>query len=598
MLRLIDRFLDLTATHTGIQFTTLTGPGEYLSYHTLRERSLQWLGYLQAQDIRPGTPLIFQFTHTIDFVTAFWAALAGQYLTIPLYAANTQFQHNLLNRILEQLPDAVILTRSWSTGDYPCHIRVIAMADIPASPLPCSLSTFRPDDLAYIQYSSGTTAQPKGVMLTHGNLDLMLEQIIARIQITPSDCTLNWLPLSHDMGLVGFHLVPLACGISQHLTEPVQFLRHPVQFLHYAAAQHASLLSLPNFGVRHILKHLKSDTALPDLSKIRLIFNGAEPVSATLIHQFLSQLAPYGLSETSMFPVYGLAEATLAVSFPALNEPVRTCQHAEGLSHTKWVELGTPLFEYSVRICDKTDTPVPASTIGHIQLKGAHITSGYLHMDNTPFRTTDGWFRTRDMGFFNQGRLVLTGRDQELVIYQGQNYFASEIEQHISNSLNVSAAVISLREFEVPLAVAVEKIPVNRQETVIQDIQHLLSQTLGIESPFVWCVSKFPRTETGKLRKNQIAHDYISTFNPLADTKFTIPHNPENQAVIHHLLAALFPGVTWKPDTNFFNHGMTSVHTVSFAAQLTRLFGTPVKSDDIYSNPSISKLIVFMNDMH
>ena len=183
----------------------------------------------------------------------------------------------------------------------------------------------RPDDVAFIQFSSGSTSEPKGVVLTHGNVIANVRGVIEAAQITEDDVSLSWMPLTHDMGLIGFHLIMFDSRVHAHLMPTELFIRRPLLWLTLASRIRATILCSPNFGYKHYLKVL-GDRPVEglDLSSVRLIFNGAEPISVELCEEFLTRLAPARLPRNSMYPVYGLAEASLAVSFPP---PGRAAAH-------------------------------------------------------------------------------------------------------------------------------------------------------------------------------------------------------------------------------------------------------------------------------
>jgi acyl-CoA synthetase (AMP-forming)/AMP-acid ligase II len=186
----------------------------------------------------------------------------------------------------------------------------------------------RPDDIAFIQFSSGSTSDPKGVVLTHANLIANIDGATQAARFNSDDVSLSWMPLTHDMGLIGFHLVMFANRVHAHLMPTDLFVRRPLLWLQFASQVRASILCSPNFGYRHFLRALGDQTLEGvDLSSIRMIFNGAEPISVELAGEFLDRMATYGLRRSAMFPVYGLAEASLAAIFPS---PARSIAHHRG----------------------------------------------------------------------------------------------------------------------------------------------------------------------------------------------------------------------------------------------------------------------------
>jgi len=260
------------------------------------------------------------------------------------------------------------------------------------------LFTPKPEKLAFLQYSSGTTGKPKGVMVTHSNLAANIYAMMHGSEVNNSDVFLNWMPLTHDMGLIGIHLMPSMAGLNQYIMTPMQFLRNPMLWLSKASQYKASYIASPNFGYYFFLKHFKKQVAEEekwDLSRVKVIFNGAEPISIDLASSFLKELAPYKLSNTAMYPVYGLAEATLAVSFPPVNEEpfaYSVCRDSLNMGDTivedyegnydciQFVDVGSAINDCQLRIANDDDTPLDDNHVGHVQIKGGIVKIGRAHV--------------------------------------------------------------------------------------------------------------------------------------------------------------------------------------------------------------------------
>ena len=182
---------------------------------------------------------------------------------------------------------------------------------------PGRISEARLEQMAFIQFSSGSTGDPKGVVITHQNVLANLYSIIRWSKIDEQDSNLNWMPLTHDMGLIGAHIKATLAGINQYNIETPLFIRHPALWIKKSSEHRVTLLYSPNFGYKYLLKFHQPNPKLGwDLSNVRLLYNGAEPISVQLCNEFLNQMAPYGLKRKAMHPVYGLAEGTSAVTLP------------------------------------------------------------------------------------------------------------------------------------------------------------------------------------------------------------------------------------------------------------------------------------------
>ena len=271
------------------------------------------------------------------------------------------------------------------------------------------------------------------------------------------------MPLTHDMGLIGFHLTPLFQGVDHWLMPTALFVRRPGLWPAKASEHRVSVTCSPNFGYQHYLKsHDPAKAANLDLSRIRIIFNGAEPIAADLCREFLAALAPARLAPNVMFPVYGLAEASLAVTFPAVGAPLAVETFARGAlgpgdvvrtadpaaaDAVEFVRVGTPVKGCEVRIADDARRRrVPPGTVGRILIRGDNVSPGYF--DDAALtaasRTADGFLDTGDLGTLRDGELVVTGRIKEILFVGGQNHYPQDIElmlaTHAGIELGRSAA--------------------------------------------------------------------------------------------------------------------------------------------------------------
>jgi acyl-CoA synthetase (AMP-forming)/AMP-acid ligase II len=301
-----------------------------------------------------------------------------------------------------------------------------------------------PDDLALVQYTSGSTSEPKGVALTHKNLMANLRAITAGIALSRDDVNGQWLPLHHDMGLIGMLAGTLA-GVVHHLSPPTAFVRNPAQWLLEFGRVRATIYSGPSFSYASMLRKVtEAQLESLDLSAWRVAFNGAEVIDPDVVSAFTARFGKAGFRPTTMFPVYGLAEATLAITFPPLarhpgalwidadvlaNEgrvrPLqRAAPRARGL-----VAVGRALPEHEIRIVGPDLTPLPDGYSGEIQIRGPSVMKQYLGM--TPEESgvsEDGWTRTGDLGFLHEGDLYVTGRTKEMMIVRGAKYYPFDVE--------------------------------------------------------------------------------------------------------------------------------------------------------------------------
>jgi len=367
----------------------------FLSYGDLYHNALQVLGHLQAQGIQPGNEVVLMLEDNRQFLLFFWACLLGKIIPLPLPAGNQDDHKYKLVSVWGTLHNPYLVCEqayynrlsSSLSAQQPAALEAIGQRYLPAATLltaaaPGQTAPVQETETAYIQFSSGSTGTPKGVTLTHRNLLTNMQDIVSRSQTTAADKSLSWMPLSHDMGLICFHLSCLLAGIDQYIMDTALFIRNPVLWIEKASQHHISQLYSPNFGYHYFLSALEGKaTGAWDLSAIRIIYNGAEPISHKLCRQFTEKLAPCGLHSHAIFAGYGLAEASVAVALPDVNDALRVhfldrdhcnigdrIKLAEPRNGIVFVENGYPLEHCAIRICGNEDEVFDERRIGHIQI--------------------------------------------------------------------------------------------------------------------------------------------------------------------------------------------------------------------------------------
>ncbi len=302
------------------------------------------------------------------------------------------------------------------------------------------------DDPALIQYTSGSTGQPKGVLLSHGNLLANIRALERRFAIGAGDVGVSWLPLYHDMGLIGAWLGPLCFGAPLALMSPLAFLARPVRWLQALDAHRGTLSPAPNFAFDLCATRI-ADAELEglDLSAVRVLLNGSEPVSPDSLERFIERFAPCGLDPGAVYPVYGLAECALGLATPALGRAIRidrvrratfqTSGRAEPAAADdpgalRFVSCGRALPDHALAVFDPDGRPAPERVEGRVRFRGPSTTSGYYHNPEATRALVgdDGWLDSGDLGYLADGDLFLTGRAKDLIIKAGRNVQPHEAE--------------------------------------------------------------------------------------------------------------------------------------------------------------------------
>ncbi|MBF6134880.1 AMP-binding protein [Nocardia otitidiscaviarum] len=382
-----------------------------------------------------------------------------------------------------------------------------------------------PDDLAIVQFTSGSTALPKGVRLTHANVLSGLAAIRSGIDLSLDDQGGFWLPLFHDMGLFGT-LSAILRGIPAHIWSPLAFVKDPARWLREFAASGTTITAMPNFGYEALLAAVPPErVAEYDLSRWRIAFNGAEPISHAVVTRFCERFAPAGFRESTMFGVYGMAEATLAVTFPPLGRtPVFEWVDRELLSdaavaHTVSPEqadaravagVGAPVAEMEIRIV-ATDSGIdlPDGWVGEILIRGAAVTDGYLVVDpeSVADRWEDGWLRTGDLGYRRAGELFVTGRCKDMITVRGVNYYAQDVEAAVRDLDGVyqgrCTAAVDPDGDDVIALIAESEYTGATADSLADAIRARITADLGLAAVRVHLVAPrtIPRTSSGKLQR-------------------------------------------------------------------------------------------------
>lgn len=612
-----------------------------IAYDELRDRALGVLHHFQEAGVRPGDELILFTQGNEQFVDAFWACILGGIVPVPVAVGISDDHRAKLLRIFATLRHPWVYTesnlarrlerfgegRGHDTEVQRLLARALLVDDIEDIGTPGRPHAAAPDDVAFIQFSSGSTSDPKGVVLTHRNVLTNIRAIAEGFNHRPDDVALSWMPLTHDMGLIGFHLSMVACNNDHHIMATGLFVRRPLLWLQKAAAKGASLLCSPNFGYKHFLKVFEArglDTL--DLSRVRLVFNGAEPISAALARRFMEALAPYGLDGDSMFPVYGLAEASLGVTFPEPGAPLRTVlAHRHGLAvgerwrpaepgdgdAVEFVLLGAPIRDCEVRIVDDGDGVLEADHVGHVQIRGANVTRGYYGYSGAggDVFADLGWLRTGDLGFFHEGQLVITGRSKDIIFVNGQNYYPHDIEELALDVPGLELGKVVAAGVTNPAAGGDELLLFVLDRGAPEDFA-ALAQTLrghvnertGLDVAEVIPVPRIPKTTSGKVQRHKLTEAYLD--GEFADVLATLAAldapsgagaaEGDLEETLTRICNSIVVDRPVGPDDNLFEIGISSLALAQIHARVEELYPGEMDIADVFDYPSIRELAAFM----
>ena len=635
--------VDLLESHRGVtqHIGYLEGDGRErrVTYAELKGRALGILHHLQHLGARRGDRLIVFLDNNEAFIDGFWGALLGSIVPVPLAVGIADEHRAKLIRIAKKLGDPFLYTDRRSLdrlGAYAreagetavferLNARALLVENISDLGRPGRSEHPAPDDIAFIQFSSGSTSDPKGVVLSHRNILENTRGATRRAGFNARDVSLSWMPLTHDMGLIGFFIMMFANRVQLNLMPTDLFVRRPLLWTKFAAAKRATILCSPNFGYRHYLKVLGERTpADEDLSTVRLVFNGAEPISAPLIDEFMTRLAPTGLERSSMYPVYGLAEATLAVTFPEPGSAWRTIRldrHRLNVGEppravapgdrdgVQFMAVGRPLDNIEIRIADDADTPLPDGRTGHILIRGPSVTQGYFEAPavNAAAYTADGWLRTGDLGLVEGGDLFITGRHKDIIFVNGQNYYPHDIENIAERARGLELGKVVAAGARPPGAETDEltifvlhRGSLDEFVPVAAEVTHLVNEHAGLEVARVVPVKRIPKTTSGKVQRHLleqafVAGEFSAAMAELARMQDTAHgHAPasagEVQRALKAVIDAALPGKRIAVTDNLFEIGASSLSLIQIHERIDERYPGLIDLTELFDFPTIEQL--------
>ncbi|MBO3462770.1 AMP-binding protein [Aetokthonos hydrillicola Thurmond2011] len=437
-----------------------------LTYQSLDRRARAIAAQLQSLGME-GKRALLLYSPGLEFVSAFFGCLYAGVVAVPAYPPRRDHSLDRLLSIITNCQTKFVLTTTSNFAELERRfsanqeLKALFWLDTDTIPSEFEQEWQKPaitnDTLAFLQYTSGSTSMPKGVMVTHGNLLHNSEQIYRCFEHTPDSQGVVWLPPYHDMGLIGGILQPVYVGFPVTLMSPLAFLQKPIRWLEVISQLKATTSGGPNFAYELCINKITPEQCVNlDLSSWEVAFNGAEPIRAETLERFAEAFAPYGFRRKAFYPCYGMAEATLIVSgglktaLPIISQIDRkaiaqnqvVCSESE--NSKTFVSLGKAWLDQKIIIVDpETLTQCSSGRVGEIWVSGSSIALGYWNQPEASQQTFQAYLadtqagpflRTGDLGFFQDGELFITGRLKDLIIIRGHNYYPQDIELTVEQS--------------------------------------------------------------------------------------------------------------------------------------------------------------------
>lgn len=496
---------------------------------------------------RPGDRVATLHTSGLQFIISFFACLYSRTVVVPLEIPKPSENLSRLRQSLWMTEAEVVLsTRAvldhlsslLQDEEELALMNWIAVDEL--DEIPFLRQEADKHEAAFIQFTSGTTSSSKGVILTHDNLLHNVGNVARKFELSETDRAVIWLPLYHNLGLIGGVLAPLYAGFPVTLISPQEILRRPALWLEMITETQATISGGPNFAYDLCLSHVDPDAgSLLNLSSWEIAFCGAEPVRSRTIEGFSRKFAPYGFKRKAMYPCYGLAESTLIVSGGGrFDEPVLLHCDPAGLElnivtevpqfaeSRTLVSCGKPTDDQDIVIVEAaTRKELPENAIGEIWLRSRSISAGYLNDKQRTEETFEhvldngdgGYMRTGDTGFLRDGELYIVGRIKNLLIVRGKNFYSNDLEAYIQtlHSGFQAGAVFSVDAGEEEQVVVLQEldgeVSPTGQEAIVKQIRQQLTGTYGFTPYDVVLVASgsLPKTVSGKVKHYDCKSTYL-----------------------------------------------------------------------------------------
>jgi len=522
------------------------GKEEILTYGTLLEQSLRIAHQLQLRALKPQQTVAIMQPTNLGFFSTFFGILIAGGIPVPIYPpfrphqleAYAQQEAKILRnaevRLLITFKEAETLSKILRAF-VPSLQEITTTEALLQSSEKGAIGKNYPDDAALIQYTSGSTSTPKGVLLTHQNLLANIRAYGIAAAVAQDDVAVSWVPLYHDLGLIGMWLGSLYHAIPLVLLSPLTFLHHPEKWLWAIHYHRGTLSGGPNFAYELCIR--KIDPAMIegiDLGSWRLALNGAEPIQSKTLTRFTQKFSPYGFKSTAFLPVYGLAESSVCVTTTPLNRgpliekisrDIFQQQHRAVLSEEdnslEFVSCGIAIPGHEVRIVDEINHLLPERNVGRLQFRGPSSMQGY---HNNPAATAvvfhDGWWDTGDLAYQANSEIFITGRSKDLIIKAGRNLYPAEIEELVGEVAGirqgciVAFGVTDVQKGTEKLIIIAESKEKSgeTQQRMIGEITEKITTALDVSPDHVLVVPPrtIPKTSSGKLQRNACKTAYLS----------------------------------------------------------------------------------------
>jgi fatty-acyl-CoA synthase len=544
--------LDACAGHTqaGFTFSSSDGKEDFYSWDRLRQEAMNRAAHLRALGLKKGDRLAVVLPDGADFVPTFLGAAWAGIIPVPLYPplslGKLDSYIDALAAIMKRAEPTFLATNArleqvlWSAAARVPSLKGVVTAETLRTEAPAGASreaeTLTADDIAFLQFTSGSTSAPKGVEVTHGSLRANAKAILYEgLKADPkTDHGISWLPLYHDMGLIGFVLSPIFNHIPVTFIPTLSFVRNATLWLETIHKKRGTITFAPNFAYALATKRAKPEQlAKWDLSCMKAFGCGAEPINPHTLRAFAEKFAAAGLKPQALLPCYGMAEATLAISFISLDETLSTdvvdrhsyqqqrkaepvhVSKLDDNSALEFVCCGKGFAEHDVGAFDDQGRRLKDRQVGELWVKGPSVARGYFRDAEATQRTFGGgWLRTGDLGYLVNGNVYITGRKKDLIIVNGRNYDPQRIEwiaDEVPEVRRGSTVAFSVPGDSSEQVVVVVESRTQKPEALIEAVKARINEQLQLTPAEVVIAApgSLPKTSSGKIQRQKTRTQYL-----------------------------------------------------------------------------------------
>ncbi|MEM9272530.1 MAG: beta-ketoacyl synthase N-terminal-like domain-containing protein, partial [Cyanobacteria bacterium P01_F01_bin.143] len=597
---------------TGIIIRDRDNQEYFQSYSDLLQEASSILSSLRNQGLKPQNEVILQLETPSYFFASLWACFLGGFVPIPLgVELGINRDRSKLLQASHLCDNPFIITEqkiNYEIANLAPDSSISTVEELLNGPSDRNWHQANLDDLALLLFTSGSTGKPKGVMLSVRNILASIYGMAKVNKLNQQDITLNWMKLEHVASLVMFHLTEVYLSCQQIQVNSELILQNPLEWLNLIDKYRVTASWSPNFAYNLVNEKLSTTIQQNwDLSCVRWLGNGAEAVVGRTTQRFLALLAPYGLAATAVSPGYGMSETCSGIAH----------SHNFNLdSNDEFVAVGAPIPGVSLRIVNEKHQVIPEGQVGLLQVKGETVTAGYYKQPelNQEIFTADGWFNTGDLGWLKQGKLTITGRQKDVIIVNGVNYYNHDIEavveaiSGVTISYTAACGVIDSHQQE-QIAIFFHTAEDNQDKLreLVNTIRKNVFEQIGVAPAYILPVEKatIPKTAIGKIQRSQLSQRFtagefdsivesiIELLNNRNLSQQELPHNAIETRLVkiwQEVLQLAKVGV----NDNFFELGGNSLLLMQVLSKLTEA-GDPVSAVNLFQYPTIATLANYLN---